>query len=463
MNKRDKKSEDWQQYYPTYSYKNEEIVLKEYELSSNNILSQEKVFTNATNFTLLSATIIGSLLGYIFQNENKKTFFVSLEYIIPAFIILFSFSIFLIKYFADRQKSIVFDSRKIVVLRSMLGLSYGSQQLVLPNWRLEGASNPFVIKQFPGWFTSTSYPFWIVTIFSSILMYFLIPLIYQLVPSLLYSPIYHIGISSVWILSLLLLYRKELFDVHESYLLLFIKFVSKVIGLKLVTNFEYIIYRARLSKYEAKRLDINLEEIKRILIQIEDKTFYKHSGWSFKSTLRAFLSISPKIRQFLKIGRKSGGSTITQQLCRTLFIVDYHKTYRRKIIEILLAKWVEKKLPKEELIEIYLSSVRFGVNTFGLSAAIRYYFNASPKNFELDAAQSFFLIERVSNIRNNIMVERLKVLIKELFSEGIITLDHIAEIKELYKNQVQSKVNISLFPESNRVKFEEWYLNWNPK
>jgi len=425
-------TEEWQQYYPTYSYKKEEIVLKEYELSSNNILSQEKVFTNATNFTLLSATIIGSFVGYLFQDENIMAIFISLEYIIPALVILFTFPIFMIKYFADRQKSIVFDSRKLVVLRSMLGLNYGSQQLVLPNWRMEGATNPFVIKQFPGWLTSTSYPFWIVTIFSSIILYFLTSVIHQIIPALKNPLIFSTGITAIWTMFLMYLYRKELFDTHESYLLIFAKIISKVIRLRLASNIEYVIYRARLSKFEIRRLNIELDEIKRILVQIEDKTFYQHTGWSFKSTLRAFLSVNPIIRKLVGIGRKSGGSTISQQLSRTLFIADYHKTIRRKIVEIILAKWLDSKLTKDEILEIYLGSVRFGVNTFGLPAAIKHYLKDSPKNHKLSASQSFFLIERVSNVSNNIMVDRLKVLLKQLLDEGIITFDHVKEIKKLY-------------------------------
>lgn len=462
MSKKEEKTEEWQQYYPTYSYENEEIVLKEYELSSNNILSQEKVFTNATNFTLLSATIIGSFLGYIFQDAKIMAIFISLEYIIPALIILFAFSFFMIKYFAARQKSIVFDSRKLVVLRSMLGLNYGSQQLVLPNWRIEGASNPFAIKHFPGWFTSTSYPFWIVTIFSSIILYFLSSVVHQINPALINHLTYSTGITALWILFLMYLYRKELFDTHESYLLVLAKIISKAIRLRLASNIEYVIYRARLSKFEIRRLNIELDEIKRILVQIEDKTFYQHAGWSFKSTLRAFLSLNPTTRKLVGLGRKSGGSTISQQLARTLFIADYHKTIRRKIIEIILAKWLDSKLTKNEILEIYLGSVRFGVNTFGLPAAIKHYLNDSPKNHELTASQSFFLVERVSNVSNNIMVDRLKVLLKQLLDEGIITFDHVNEIKNLYWDQVHSKANISVYPESNLEKFEDWFSNWNP-
>lgn len=388
------KENEWQQYYPTYSYKDKEIVLKEYELSSNNILSQEKIFTNASNLTFLAATIVGSILGFILQEEKVRSFLLTLEYLIPVVVLLLISSVFTIKYFADRHKSIVFDSRKIVVLRSMLGLDYGSQQLVLPNWRIEGASNPFSIKQFPGWISIASYPFWVITLFTTTLFYFLVPVVIQFFPILNASIItVQIGTALFWILILMYLYRKELFDAHETYLLSFTKILSKLIRVKLASNFEYIIYRSRLSKFEIERLKIDTSEIKRILVTIEDKSFYKNSGWSLKSTFRAVLSRFKWTRTLFKISRKSGGSTITQQLSRTLFISDYQKTYRRKILEIFLASWFNNVIVKEKILEMYLGSVRFGLNVYGLPAAIKHYFK-DTKGYSLTTAKSFFLIEK---------------------------------------------------------------------
>lgn len=318
--KKDTEENRWQQFYPTYSFKDKEILIKEYELASNNILSQEKIFTRTSNLTLISSTIIASALGLILKDPALKDTLISFEFIIPIILLLVIGSIFTTKYFADRRKSIVFDSRKIIVLRSMLGLDYGSQQLVLPKERIEGATNPFFIKHFPGWVTIATYPFWIITLFSSVLLYFILSLLSQSVP----YPIQFAG-TLFWIICLMFLYRKELYDTHENVKLSIAKLLSKGLFLGLTDNFEYIIYRARLAKYEIQRLRIKTNEIKQILIAIEDQTFYSHHGWTVKSTLRALLSRSKSMRTTFGIGRKSGGSTITQQLARTLFIEDYLK------------------------------------------------------------------------------------------------------------------------------------------
>ena len=81
-----------------------------------------------------------------------------------------TFTVITLKYFADRQRSILFATRKVIILRRMLGLTYGSMQLILPNWRIEGADQPLSVKLFPGWFTYVAYPFYILSIMSSIVI-----------------------------------------------------------------------------------------------------------------------------------------------------------------------------------------------------------------------------------------------------------------------------------------------------
>ena len=407
--------------------------------------------------------MIGSTLGFILQEEQVRDFLLSLEYLIPVIFVLLVTSILITKYFANRHKTIVFDSRKIVVLRSMLGLDYGSQQLVLPSWRIEGATNPFSIRHFPGWVSVASFPFLVIALFTATLFYFLVPVLIQLLPSSNLSVIkVQISTVGIWFTILMYFYRKELFDTHETYLLLLTKTLSKILGVKLVDNFEYTIYRSKLAKFEIQRLKIEISDLKNMLVAIEDKSFYRHSGWSLKITIRAMLSRFDWTRSLFKISRKSGGSTITQQLSRTLFISDYQKTYRRKILEILLAKWLNSVLSKNEIIEMYLGSVKFGPNIYGLPAAIKHYYKKNPKGQKLTRAMSFFLIERVSNIGNNIMVDRLKVFITNLLSEGLLIFDDIDEIKQIYSNQITQKVNLSLYPKSNKDEFDDWVRNWDP-
>ena len=461
--KKETEENRWQQFYPTYSFKDKEILLKEFELASNNVLSQEKLFTRASNFTLVTSTIIASVLGLAIKNTPFRNSLISLEFLIPLLLLLIIGSIFTTKYFADRRKSIVFDSRKIIVLRSMLGLDYGNQQLVLPKWRIEGATNPFVIKHFPGWITIATYPFWIVASFSSILLYLALPsLSINISASQFITHSIQYGVTFLWITYLMFLYRKELYDTHENFNLSIAKLISKTLSLELVDNFEYIIYRARLAKYEIQRLNIELSEVKRVLIAVEDQTFYNHNGWSFKSTVRAFLSRSKFTRKLFGIGRKSGGSTITQQLARTLFIEDFALTYKRKFVEILLARWLNKVVNKNEQVEIYLGSVRFYYGIFGLPAAIGHFFDEKPKNIELNPSKSFFLVERISNVKDRVMLERIKVLVKNLINQGILTYDDVDQIKDIYWKQVTEKGNLSIPSHEDLQKFRDWHQNWNP-
>jgi len=98
---------EWQQYYPTYHFKKRDVLLKEYEAASNNVLSQERVFINATNLLLVVATIVGSGFVAYVQYKPNVSEIVSLRSLCIVSILLSSFSWLTVRYFADRQKSIM--------------------------------------------------------------------------------------------------------------------------------------------------------------------------------------------------------------------------------------------------------------------------------------------------------------------------------------------------------------------
>jgi len=150
-------SREWRQHFPTYHFSDRDIVLKEYESA---VRAYERVFVTAVNVSIVIAAALASLaIGSI------PKLAVSLSPIVPSFLthgfvlLLGSgISYLLIREFADRRKAIVFSARTVIVLRRMLGMSYGTFRLVLPNWRLEGADEPFAIRLFPGWNTQVAYP-----------------------------------------------------------------------------------------------------------------------------------------------------------------------------------------------------------------------------------------------------------------------------------------------------------------
>ena len=115
------------------------------------------------------------------------------------------------------------------------------------------------------------------------------------------------------------------------------------------------------------------------VLAIEDRRFYRHFGLDPLALLRASMAN-------LKAGRiVQGGSTITQQLAKTIFLTPA-RTLRRKVQELLLALWLERKFTKDELLTIYLNRVYLGAGAFGVEAASRRYFDKSARNVGLAEA-----------------------------------------------------------------------------
>jgi len=127
---------------------------------------------------------------------------------------------------------------------------------------------------------------------------------------------------------------------------------------------------------EENRTWINLDKIPKTLIEatlsIEDKDFYKHKGLSFKGILKAFIynfkkSDDDKLR---------GGSTITQQLVKNVFLTN-EKTFTRKIKEAILTLRVERKWTKDEILERYFNQVSYGGEAYGIQEAALKYFGVN--------------------------------------------------------------------------------------
>jgi penicillin-binding protein 1A len=205
-----------------------------------------------------------------------------------------------------------------------------------------------------------------------------------------------------------LVFRIQLNETHESFYLSVVKQISKILRIKLIKDFEYVLYRAKLSVHEKYRLKYKTHNVEKILIEIEDSRFIKHNGVDFRAIGRSILSLSKKYRR-KKGFLKSGGSTITMQLCRTLLIPSNQNPIKRKVIEILLSLWCEKQFSKADILSFYLTSVRFEKRINGIISATKYFFpNKDDKEYSNEEA--FFLIERLSNISSTYREERIKNL-----------------------------------------------------
>jgi len=111
--------------------------------------------------------------------------------------------------------------------------------------------------------------------------------------------------------------------------------------------------------------------VPRAFLAIEDRRFYRHPGVDLLGVLRA------AYRNLTAGGIREGGSTITQQLAKNLFLSP-ERSVRRKVQEALLALWLETQFTKDQLLSIYLNRVYFGAGVFGIDAAAQRYFGRPP-------------------------------------------------------------------------------------
>lgn len=177
--------------------------------------------------------------------------------------------------------------------------------------------------------------------------------------------------------------------------------------------------------YKEKREIIDYKNIPESLIEaiiaIEDKDFWRHNGVNFRGIARAF------VMNFRKGWGTQGGSSLTQQLAKVLFLTP-QKTITRKIREALLAVKIELELTKEEILERYFNKIYFGHSAYGLETAARIYFGKSAK--DLTVAESALIAglpkapNTYSPLRNpDISRRRHRIVLNEMVREGFITIE----------------------------------------
>jgi penicillin-binding protein 1A len=126
-------------------------------------------------------------------------------------------------------------------------------------------------------------------------------------------------------------------------------------------------------------LDEMPDNLIKAVIATEDRRFYEHFGIDFFGTLRAMVTNAQAG------GVVQGGSTITQQLAKNLFLTNA-RTYTRKVNEAFLAGWLEAHLTKNEILKLYLDRAYLGGGAFGVDAAAEYYFGKSVRDLTLAEA-----------------------------------------------------------------------------
>ena len=119
--------------------------------------------------------------------------------------------------------------------------------------------------------------------------------------------------------------------------------------------------------------------VPKAFLAIEDRRFYNHYGVDPIGLARAVFA------NLMRRGVAQGGSTITQQLAKNLFLTQ-DRTLSRKLQEVVLALWIEHKFSKEQILELYLNRVYFGAGAYGVEGASQRYFGKSARRITLAEA-----------------------------------------------------------------------------
>ncbi|MDQ8027145.1 MAG: PBP1A family penicillin-binding protein [Brevundimonas sp.] len=172
-------------------------------------------------------------------------------------------------------------------------------------------------------------------------------------------------------------------------------------------------------------LDALPDYVPAAFIAIEDRRFYHHPGFDPIGMSRAAVSN-------MRAGRVvQGGSTLTQQLAKNLFLSP-DQNLKRKVQELMLAVWLEMKFSKKEILALYLNRVYFGAGAYGIEAASQRYFDKSASNLTVgEAALLAGLLKAPSRYspvsESERAANRATVVLNEMVDAGVITPEQRAQ------------------------------------
>lgn len=178
-------------------------------------------------------------------------------------------------------------------------------------------------------------------------------------------------------------------------------------------------------------------------IAAEDAHFYSHPGVDITAMLRAALV------NFRNQEIDQGASTITQQLARALFL-SREKSWVRKIREIVLAVQIESRFTKDEILDLYLNTVPYGSNAYGIEAAAQAFFGKPASDLSLDEAATLAVLPNAPTTlspyskNKDELIEKKNALLEKMYSLGSIT----QEEKEVAQNE---KTLSKIVPAQNRI------------
>ena len=193
------------------------------------------------------------------------------------------------------------------------------------------------------------------------------------------------------------------------------------------------------------------ENLINAVIVTEDRSFFSHPGIDFKGVMRAAYT-NIKQRRIVQ-----GGSTITQQLAKNLFLTP-ERSFTRKLHELILSFWLEMRFSKEQILSIYLNRVYLGSGTYGVQAASEKYFNKKVEDLSLyESAVIASLLKAPSKynpIANfELSKTRASLVLNNMAKNNMISIKDVNKAK--FNNTQYSKFTNA--PKSTRY-FIDWLL-----
>lgn len=181
---------------------------------------------------------------------------------------------------------------------------------------------------------------------------------------------------------------------------------------------------------EERRIPVTINDIpkhvQQAFIAIEDNRFYEHGGIDYRGTARALVST-------LSGSEVQGGSTITQQLAKNAFLTQ-ERSIIRKIKEAFIAKELEHKYTKDEILTMYLNQIYFGQGAYGIESASMYYFGKHVKQLDVAEAATLAAIPKSPNYFNPFenpqeSKKRQELVIDQMVKYGLISAEDGAAAK----------------------------------
>ncbi len=198
---------------------------------------------------------------------------------------------------------------------------------------------------------------------------------------------------------------------------------------------------------DKNRIPVTIDEVpdnlKNATIAIEDKSFYKHKGFSLLAIARSFVT------SVIRGKRMAGGSTLTQQLVKNVLLTS-ERTVTRKIKEVVLATAIERRFTKDEILEMYLNEAPYGGTFWGVQSASKGYFDKDAKELTLVEAAIIAGLPQSPSVYNpysgtqNAYKNRTKDVLRRMREDEYITkAQEQKALKDLEKVEFnQSSVSI---------------------